>query len=152
MNTCHSKYLNICLSVACCGAAVSVAEQAWCCHDRATNNPSYIFIKTARVLQFQEMANGFCCSRHKVTPAPIFPALHRGACVESRHQSPGPEERHLFLLVNANKVLLPNVGLCERGSADPEFLSSSENYSLAPVAQARVGHAAWSPLTVNLHV
>ena len=59
----------------------------------------------------------------------------RGLC-RGHWCSRRPEERHLFLLVNANKVLLPNVGLCEHCAcntgtgAEPQFLSSSESDSL----------------------
>ena len=81
------------------------------------------------------LASQSCSGSHISDIAPR--GLSRGHHHCTRRQE---EERHLFLLVNANKVLLPNVGLCERGSADPQFLSSSENYSLS-VARARPGRS-----------
>ena len=81
----------------------------------------------------------------------------RGLC-RGHHCSRRPEERHLFLLVNANKVLLPNVGLCEHCAcntgtgAECGARSFYHHQRVIPSSVAQACHAAWSLLTVNLHV
>ena len=104
--------------------------------------------------QFQEMVHGVFLASQSGSG----PAGERRGLVSAQQPETKQGWRHLFLLVNANKVLLALVGLCERWYHRPgrsSFLSSSENISLGSgrrASRCSGCHALWSPLAVNLHV
>ena len=115
MNTCPSKYLNICLSVACCGRSLGVAEQLDIVMISTPLIIRVIFSLTQLARVFAVSGNGewLLLASQSCSGSHISDIAPQGLC-RGHHCSRRQEERHLFLLVNANKVLLPNVGLCER--------------------------------------
>ena len=116
MNTCPSKYLNICLSVACCGRSLGVAEQLDIVMISTPLIIRVIFSLTQLARVFAVSGNGewLLLASQSCSGSHISDIAPRGLSRGHHHCSRRQEERHLFLLmVNANKVLLPNVGLCE---------------------------------------
>ena len=102
---------------------------AWYCHDHAANNPSYIFINTARscVRSFRKWR--MVVARVRAAPAPLFPAMHRGACVGAT-TAPGDQRRGIFFfwltLIRFYCQMLVCVNAAQAG-AEPQFLSSESD-------------------------
>ena len=88
--------------------------------------------------QFQEMVHGVFLASQSGSG----PAGERRGLVSAQQPKTKQGWRHLFLLVNANKVLLPNVGLCEHSAlVTPARVRSRSFYHHQRVIPSSVAQA-----------
>ena len=156
MNTCHSKWLNICLSVACC---VLLLSQWLSRLDIVMIAPLIIRVifslKQLVCCSFRKWRM-VCWSRHKLPRPDVSNIAPRGLCrpQHSRRPASAPEESRgiFFFWLTLIRFYCQMLVCVNAGARTRSFYHHQRIIPWVLPRPGQAGHAAWSPLTVNLHV